>query len=206
MVEPPAEFYSRNAARQDREYPREEMPETFVRHREKFVELVGRGRVLDAGCGPGMDTDYFIEEGLDAVGVDIGEGCIDYARENKKGEFQVQDLRDLKFEGNSFDGVWCSAAVFFFTGKDGIKESIDEFNRVLKAGGVLYIDFKVGDGETVKQKWDGSVREYHLSDSEAGRMLTDGGFEIIHSDENQGARKDKRFTNFMCRKKGERNA
>ncbi len=60
----------------------------YVRLLEKFTQLVGYGKILDAGCGWGRDVNYFNQNGLDAVGVDMAPEPLEYARENNEGSFQ----------------------------------------------------------------------------------------------------------------------
>jgi hypothetical protein len=59
-----------------------------------------------------------------------------------------------------------------------MKKALREFRRVLKDEGVLYIDFKEGDGTHVKEKWDGKVEEYRVTEEEARELIKDAGFEI----------------------------
>ncbi|MDY6773587.1 MAG: class I SAM-dependent methyltransferase [Candidatus Nanohaloarchaea archaeon] len=69
--------------------------------------------MLEAGCGPGRDADYFSRHGLDVVGVDLAEGMLEKARE-KRGEFRKMDVRDLEFDGSEFDAAWCNTVIHFF--------------------------------------------------------------------------------------------
>ncbi|THD78779.1 MAG: class I SAM-dependent methyltransferase [Phenylobacterium sp.] len=98
------------------------------------------GAVLDVGCGQGVALELFKAAGLDAVGVTLGpdaEVC------RAKGLNIVEmDLSFLDFEDDRFDLVWCRHAlehsVFpFFT--------LSEMHRVLKPGGVLYMEAPAPD-------------------------------------------------------------
>ena len=118
----------------------------------KFISLLIGKKILDAGCGPGRDLLYFKEEGLDVTGIDISRGML---RECKRrtGITGLQiDMREMSFKDNMFDGVWCMAS-FSDISKEDNSKVINEFYRVLKRGGVIYIAVKEGSGmEIVKKK------------------------------------------------------
>lgn len=48
---------------------------------EKFVSLLPKNAtILDAGCGPGRDCEYFVKKGLKVVGVDLSDKLLDIAK------------------------------------------------------------------------------------------------------------------------------
>ena len=118
----------------------------------KFISLLVGKKVLDVGCGPGRDLQYFKEEGLDVTGIDISKGML---RECKRrtGIMGLQmDMRKMSFQDNAFDGIWCMSSLSDIPKEDNLKV-INEFYRVLKRGGVVYIAVKEGtEMEIVKKK------------------------------------------------------
>ena len=95
--------------------------------------------VLDAGCGPGIYTEWFIERGATrVVAVDVTPAMIDLARKRvgKNAEFHRADLaRPLDFAGDDeFDLIVCPLVLDYI--KDWFPV-FQEFFRVLKPGGVL---------------------------------------------------------------------
>jgi SAM-dependent methyltransferase len=97
-------------------------------------------KVLDVGCGQGVALEMFREIGLDAVGITLGEDA-EICR--AKGLNVVEmDMAFLDFPDQSFDLVWCRHAlehsVFpLFT--------LHELHRVLKPGGVCYVEVPAPD-------------------------------------------------------------
>lgn len=112
-----------------------------------FVRLLpSGGSVLDAGCGPGTEVDYFSKRSLRAVGIDYSRAMIDKARELvPNGEFRVMNIKRLKFPKNSFDGLWTAGVLVHFAERE-LPGIFDEFKRVLKPKGILYICTRVGRG------------------------------------------------------------
>jgi len=114
---------------------------TFVLENKinKFAKLINcRGKILDVGCGPGHDTDYLTQKGFNVLGIDLSKQMINYAKKNFKGKFKLMDFFDLKFKKNTFDGIWCSAALIHIA-KDDLNKTLKSFFKILKENGVLGI-------------------------------------------------------------------
>jgi ubiquinone/menaquinone biosynthesis C-methylase UbiE len=178
MPADPREFFSEIAEDYAEEHSLENHPEPYFELLEEFVELVGEGKVLDAGCGPGKDAEYFFREGFEVVGIDYAPGAIEYAEENRPGEFHVMDVRDLKFDDRIFHGVWCNTVMQFLE-KSGMKEVVSELERVLKEGGVFYSTFKIGDGYIIRKEKGRETKRYLIPRHEVEEMLKNHGFEVV---------------------------
>ena len=177
MTERPEQFYSKGAEQFAEKYSIEEMPEDYIQLLDKFADKVGKGKVLDAGCGPGRDTEYLTEKGLDVTGIDLAEGMIEHAKDNKKGLFKKMDIRDLEFEDNNFEGIWCNTVMHFFP-PEQMPEILDELKRVLKDEGVFYISFKIGEGTFMRQRYGSEVKQYLIPEKKARKMLEEKGLQI----------------------------
>lgn len=114
----------------------------IVREEEMFK---GK-RVLDIGCGAGGKTLYYASKGAAKVyGIDpvehYKEEALELARD--KGledlfEFVVGDAAQMPFKDNYFDTIIMNDAMEHV---EKPREVLLECNRVLKAGGRLYINF-----------------------------------------------------------------
>jgi SAM-dependent methyltransferase len=67
----------------------------------RHTNLASVRRVLDVGCGPGINAPHF--QGKDYVGVDWNPGYIDYCRARFKGTFIVADITRHDFGTDRFD-------------------------------------------------------------------------------------------------------
>ena len=110
-----------------------------LHHLLRLVDFDGyRGRrVLEVGCGAGVDLARFAKGGAEVVGVDLASSAIDLARANFEqqglsGEFRVADGEALPFSESSFDFVFAHGVVQYTTNPQRL---VDECRRVLKPGG-----------------------------------------------------------------------
>jgi SAM-dependent methyltransferase len=101
-----------------------------------FEGYAGR-RVLEVGCGAGVDLARFAKGGAVVTGVDIASSAIDLARANfeqqgLRGELQVANGEQLPFRDGSFDLVYAHGVVQYTSDP---KRLVDECRRVLAPGG-----------------------------------------------------------------------
>ena len=110
-----------------------------LHHLLRLVDFDGyrRRRVLEVGCGAGVDLARFAKGGAIVVGVDLAPSAIDLARANfgqqgLSGEFHVADGEQLPFPDDSFDFVFAHGVVQYTSHPQHL---VDECRRVLKPGG-----------------------------------------------------------------------
>jgi SAM-dependent methyltransferase len=101
-----------------------------------FEGYAGR-RVLEVGCGAGVDLARFARGGAAVTGVDIASSAIDLARANfeqqgLRGELQVANGEQLPFPDGSFDLVYAHGVVQYTSDP---KRLVEECRRVLAPGG-----------------------------------------------------------------------
>jgi SAM-dependent methyltransferase len=101
--------------------------------------LPSRGRVLDLGCGLGVDLGELARRGFEAVGIDLSAAAIERAgRERPAVSFIVADARDLPFDDASFD-VLLDRGCFHYVDPDDRPRYEAEAWRVLRPGGRLLL-------------------------------------------------------------------
>jgi SAM-dependent methyltransferase len=107
----------------------------------------GRGRVLDAGCGPGRFTAYLRDLGVDAFGIDLAPGMVRVARQRHRDlEFTVGTLDALDVATDSLAGVLAWYSVIH-TPPANLRRVLSELIRVLDDGGWLLIALQSGCGD-----------------------------------------------------------
>ena len=104
--------------------------------------------ICDAGCGPsGHIGRYVFDKGIQVVGVDISDKCVELARHyNPKMRFERGDIGNLAFDDDSFDGI-ISYYSIIDTPKRYVGRIFREFHRVLTPGGNLLVAVKAGLAE-----------------------------------------------------------
>jgi len=108
-----------------------------------FFEFVGKlsgQRVLDAGCGEGLNTRLFAQCGATVVGVDVSPNMIEAARAEETRRplgigYEVASMNDLSlFEDATFDTCLSTMALMDCADYPG---AIREIHRVLRPGGLF---------------------------------------------------------------------
>lgn len=115
-----------------------------------FLEVVkAGGRVLDAGCGSGRDSLYFVNKGYKVTAMDASEAMVDMA--SKLIDQKVLKLRfqDICFN-YEFDGIWACASLLHVNRKE-IDEVFLRLSKSLSKDGILYASFKYGDAEVERE-------------------------------------------------------
>ncbi|MHB8457092.1 MAG: glycosyltransferase, partial [Acidimicrobiales bacterium] len=122
--------------------PEETVPGIVAHHLVKYqlaARQIGRGRVLDIGCGVGYGSKYLAKEGTTVVGIDVAPEALDVARKRYSGPgvaFALADGARLPFNSASFDAVTCLEAIEHFDHPD---QHLAEVVRVLRADGVYAV-------------------------------------------------------------------
>jgi len=105
-------------------------------------------KILDAGCGSGRDTKYFLSKGYDVAAIDASKEMVKCASDFTGIQVQQLLFQDIPYQ-NEFDGIW-SCASLLHVPKQEIYSVFDKFIKALKIGGIWYMSFKYGEGERTK--------------------------------------------------------
>ena len=109
-------------------------------------------KILDCGAGGTMPPlALFHELGYETHGIDISDNQIQRAKNfeeeyNMKLNITKGDMRELPFDDESFSFAFSYNTIFHLSKVD-IKKSMIEINRILKKGGLVYVNFmSIEDG------------------------------------------------------------
>ncbi len=158
-----------------------------------FISKLPGKKILDVGCGSGRDVQYFMEEGLDVIGIDISEGMLSEAKSRCPDcKFEKMDILSISYPENTFDGVWVMASLSDIP-KANVIKALEGMNKVLKGDGVIYIAVKEGDGEKLieKKQYENSPRFYSFyRKQELEDYMKKANFKVISSvvSEDEGTR------------------
>ncbi len=118
----------------------------------QYLNIPNRSKGLDAACGIGFITKILalhVGKNGKVSGLDFSKKLIDYAKQNnqiKNVKFVEADINALPFNDDSFDWIWSMDSVWpgpeaFGCPAEEPSAIINEFYRVLKPGGSLFLLF-----------------------------------------------------------------
>jgi len=116
---------------------------------EAFLEAI-EGKppfdILDLGCGPGRDLQYFNSMGHAVMGLDGSEALVFIARLNSGCEVLQQNFLAMDLPEHRFDGVFANASLFHVPSQE-LPRILLEVSTTLKSRGVLFCSNPRGNNE-----------------------------------------------------------
>lgn len=117
-----------------------------------WMKKIKGSKILDLAGGEGKDSIFFAKNGYEVFCLDFSERAIKSCEENIiKNNVQklvhpiLYDIsKPLKFDDETFDGVFAHLAVHYFDDKSTTR-IFAEIKRVLKVGGFLFVRVKSTD-------------------------------------------------------------
>jgi ubiquinone/menaquinone biosynthesis C-methylase UbiE len=113
-------------------------PHEFIEQdRHQFIARLPAGsKILDCGCGPGMDTEKFSQLGYDVTAIDLSDRFVKLTRKRIPNAIvQKMDMRYLAFPEAAFDGVWASFSLLHIRANE-IRKTLFGFRFVLRERGL----------------------------------------------------------------------
>lgn len=137
-----ADLYSeRDAAELIPYYARVASPAVIAGYQRRLRLLTrwlpGRGRLLDFGCGAGYFVEQAACQGWESHGTDLGAWAEEAAARREVRNIRAGYLRDLNFPDCYFDVVHSSQVLEHL---ENPLEDLAEIRRILRPGGLLYVD------------------------------------------------------------------
>ena len=181
-------------------------PAPFYNFLNFISEFDLEGPLLDCGSGgSNPKQSLFVKLGFDIFGIEISEERFDMAQDfakNNNLEFKMQlaDMRDIPFESDHFAYVYSWNTIFHMNKKD-IKKGVTEMLRVLKPGGLCFVNFlskdsdRYGKGEEPNpgecvEIFDGEeVMHTYFDDDEPDILFENLNIEIIYKEKRESLRR-----------------
>lgn len=109
-------------------------------HFEPYLPV--NGKILDAGCGSGRDSRYFLEKGFDVSAFDASAELAKLASQLIHRPVTVCQFDEYSSE-RTFDGIWACASLLHVP-KDQLSQIVSHLSSLLKTDGLFYCSFKYG--------------------------------------------------------------
>jgi SAM-dependent methyltransferase len=107
--------------------------------RDIFLKRLRGPTILDAACGPGFDSDYFLRQGCEVFAIDF---CTEFAQmvhaRSPDVKIARMDMTELGFAEKRFDGIYCYGG-FHHIPRRHAKRTLRGFCRALRDEGVLFL-------------------------------------------------------------------
>jgi len=138
-------------------------------------------KILDAGCGEGRNTIYFLQEGYQIFGVDSNPIAIQMARifaqtiqkDYDIFRFQTSLVENIPFHQGAFDVVISSAVLHFATSEIHFLKMLNDMMRVLKPGGIFFLRMTTSRGNMKEKSPHLGDGVYLLPDGSERFLLTE---------------------------------
>ncbi|WP_404450690.1 class I SAM-dependent methyltransferase [Virgibacillus necropolis] len=121
----------------------------------KFLIDENKSNLLEIGAGPGKDSLFFKEQGIDTYSTDISPEMVKLCG-NKGLIADVMSFDELGFPDNHFDAVWAMNCLLHVP-KDEISVVLSEIKRVLKPSGLFFMG--VYGGKNSEGVWEDDFYE-----------------------------------------------
>lgn len=109
----------------------------------KFLNLIPEsGSILDAGCGSGRDSKYFLNKGFSVTSFDSSRELVKLASKFIGKKVTLMSFEEMNFS-DQFDGIWAQASLLHIKRED-MPGVFRKLSNSLKNKGILYVSYKYG--------------------------------------------------------------
>ena len=187
-------YYNTNAHR----FTSDTLDVEFSDIQDSFLAQLPAGAlILDFGCGSGRDSRYFLQKGYQVEACDGSEEMVKAASQNAGIPVKKMLFSELD-ETDRYDGIFACASILHVPFKE-LPDIITRMKKAVKTGGILYISFKYGPFEGIR-----NGRYFTDLTEESLQAILDevGGLEIIRTGITGDARPgrgDEKWLNVLLR-------
>jgi len=154
------------------------------KHIDAFLSFILKGkRILDVGCGVGVDAGYMVTKGFQVVAVDLSAKMVEIAKKQFPNvDFRQGDMRTLTFDDECFSGVLVAHSLIHIPKRE-LPKMLRHLWRFLAGGGVAYFVMLVGKSEEVflpePLERDELTFLNIVSVEEFTRLMQETGFKLV---------------------------
>jgi len=142
MIKSTVDFYNKNAHEFYNNTVNVDMSENYRRFEEY---LLPESRILDAGCGSGRDSLYFLSKGYNVQAFDASAEMVKLSSKLTGLAVQQAKFEDVQFHFDTkFNSIWASASLLHVD-RGSIIDILQKLATILCEDGVFFMSFKYGD-------------------------------------------------------------
>jgi len=139
--------------------------ESFLKH------LPEKSHILDAGCGSGRDSKYFLGRGYAVTAFDASEEMVKIASKETSLNVMHLTFQEMIFD-EVFEGVWAQASLLHVPYQE-TREVYEKIYHSLKPGGIFYASYKYGQDYMTTLE-----RDFYNMNEEKVSLYFDGIFDV----------------------------
>lgn len=165
--------------------PGEDDPIMRKQTRDAFTSKLTGKKILEIGCGPGIDSKFFHDEGFEVTATDFCEEFIEIVKKRyPQINSLVMDMTDITLPDNSYNGIYGFASFIHLPRKEALPV-LKKFRSLLEINGVLYLTLIKSEihDEYYIENWGGKEGNRVLftcySEDEFKDLLNQAGFSSI---------------------------
>ena len=189
------DYYNNNAHR----FTSDTLDVEFSDIQDRFLAVLQSGAfILDFGCGSGRDSRYFLQKGYRVEACDGSEETVKAATQNAGIPVKQMLFSELD-EQERYDGIFACASILHVPSAE-IPDIIGRMKKAVKKGGILYVSFKYGTFEGVR-----NGRYFTDQTEESLKQVLDqvGGLDVISTGitgDARPGREDEKWLNVLLRR------
>ena len=117
----------------------------LIEERDTFIEYFKEKKsFLEIGCGPGHDSYFWSQNGLETFGIDISKNMIKIAKDNYPNvRFQTVNFFEFDFK-ETYDVIWCSYSLLHVP-VDFFDSVLNKINNLLNEEGYLFLSMGISN-------------------------------------------------------------
>jgi SAM-dependent methyltransferase len=135
------DYYNNNS---DAFYARTINADMSASYSEFLRHIPDQAHILDAGCGVGRDSKYFLQQGYSVTAFDGSDGMVKLASQLLSAPVRKMLFQDMDYD-QEFDAVWANASLLHVP-YDETPAIYSKIHAALKPKGIFCGCYKYGDG------------------------------------------------------------
>lgn len=142
--------YAEKAHQYHQDWLNQPEPSDMYELLQKF--FIPLGQTADIGCGSGRDCIWLNKNDYPVIGFDSSKELLELATQNAPQIlFQQAFFPTLKEINQTFDNILCETVIMHLPETE-ISQCIQSLKRILNKGGVLYLSWRVTEGQDLRHE------------------------------------------------------
>lgn len=158
--------------------------------------FIKSGSTVEIGCGNGRDANWLSNNGYKVDAFDSSNELIRIAKTLYPNiQFGIANLPDLQEIHGEYDNLVCETVIMHLS-TTNIQRSIQSLGRLLKTDGIMYLSWRVTEGEDMRHS-DGRLYSAFSPDFILTQFKTS---EILHFEDKVSSSSGKRVCRLIIKK------